>query len=182
MKTFNFHIFNTNALRLFFIFSFVNAWAQNDPAPVAPNFWDKVQFGGGFGLGLGSGYTDITIAPSAIYNFNNYVALGAGLQGSYVSSRNLYSSAIYGGSIIGLFNPINEIQLSAELEQVRVNTTIKGQNKFQDIKDNFWNTGLFLGAGYRTGNITVGVRYNILYKENDFVYSDAFMPFVRVYF
>lgn len=181
MKTFNFHIFNTNALCLFFILSFINMKAQNDPAPVAPNFWDKVQFGGGLGLGFGSGYTDITVAPSAIYNFNNYVALGTGLQGSYVSSKNLFSSAIYGASIIGLFNPINEIQLSAEVEQVRVNSTIKQQG-FPDIKDNFWNTGLFLGAGYRAGNVTVGARYNVLFKENNFVYSDAFMPFVRVFF
>jgi long-subunit fatty acid transport protein len=182
MKTFNFHIFNTNALCLLFVLSFINMKAQNDPVPVAPNFWDKVQFGGGLGLGFGSGYTDITVAPSGIYNFNNYVALGVGLQGSYVSTKNLFSSAIYGGSVIGLFNPINEIQLSAELEQVRVNSTIKGQNSFQDIKDNFWNTGLFLGAGYRAGNVTVGARYNVLFKENNFVYSDAFMPFVRVFF
>ena len=181
MKTFNFHIFNTNALCLFFILSFINMKAQNDPAPVAPNFWDKVQFGGGLGLGFGSGYTDITVAPSGIYNFNNHVALGVGLQGSYVSTKNLFSSAIYGGSIIGLFNPINEIQLSAELEQVKVNSTIKQQG-FPDVKDNFWNTGLFLGAGYRAGNVTVGARYNVLFKENNFVYSDAFMPFVRVFF
>ena len=181
MKTFNFHIFNTSTLCLFFIFSFINMNAQNDPAPVAPNFWDKVQFGGGLGLGFGSGYTDITVAPSAIYNFNDYVALGVGLQGSYVSTKNLFSSAIYGGSIIGLFNPINEIQLSAELEQVRVNSTIKQQG-FPDTKDHFWNTGLFLGAGYRAGNVTVGARYNVLFKENNFVYSDAFMPFVRVFF
>jgi hypothetical protein len=35
-----------------------------------------VQFGGGVGLGFGSNYTDISLAPSAIYNFNEYVALG----------------------------------------------------------------------------------------------------------
>jgi hypothetical protein len=35
-----------------------------------------VQFGGGVGLGFGSNYTDISFAPSAIYNFNEYVALG----------------------------------------------------------------------------------------------------------
>jgi hypothetical protein len=37
-----------------------------------------VQFGGGVGLGFGSNYTDISLAPSAIYNFNEYVALGLG--------------------------------------------------------------------------------------------------------
>jgi hypothetical protein len=38
-----------------------------------------VQFGGGVGLGFGSNYTDISLAPSAIYNFNEYVALGLGV-------------------------------------------------------------------------------------------------------
>jgi hypothetical protein len=40
------------------------------------NFWQNVQFGGGVGLGFGSNYTDISLAPSAIYNFNEYIALG----------------------------------------------------------------------------------------------------------
>jgi hypothetical protein len=37
------------------------------------DFWDHVQFGGGFGLSTGSGFTDVTVAPSAIYNFNSYI-------------------------------------------------------------------------------------------------------------
>ena len=144
-------------------------------------FWKHVQFGGGIGLSIGSGYTDITLAPIGVYNFNKYVSAGVGLQGSYVSSRNFYKAALYGGSVIGLFNPIEQVQLSVELEQVRVNRTIE-EIEGPNIKDDFWNTGLFLGAGFRTGNVIVGVRYNVLYTKNDYVYSDAFMPFVRVYF
>jgi hypothetical protein len=41
---------------------------------------------------------------------------------------------------------------------------------------------LFLGAGYRNENITFGVRYNVLHKERDNIYAEAFMPFVRVFF
>lgn len=142
------------------------------------NFWKKVQFGGGIGLSFGSGYTDISIAPSAIYNFNQYVALGLGAQYKYVKQRNYYASHLYGGSIIGLFNPINEIQLSAELEELRVNVDLDGSNS---NSQDYWNTGLFLGAGYRTGNVTIGARYNVL-NDNNNVYGSAFMPFVRVYF
>jgi long-subunit fatty acid transport protein len=151
------------------------------PPPIKNYFWEKVQFGGAFGLSVGSGFTDITLAPNAIYNFNRYVSLGAGLQGSYISSNiDGYKSAIYGGSLITLFNPIEQVQLSIEVEQVRVNRTL---NLFSgDVKDNFWNTGLFFGAGYRVENVTIGGRYNVLYNRNDFVYGDAFMPFIRVYF
>ena len=48
------------------------------------NFWEKVQFGGGLGLGFGSGYTNISVMPSAIYNVNEIVAVGVGLQFGYL--------------------------------------------------------------------------------------------------
>jgi len=142
------------------------------------DFWDHVRFGGGFGVSVGSGYTDILIAPSAIYNFNDYFSAGVGLQGSHVKFKNEYTSNIYGGSLIGLFNPVEAVQLSAELEEVRVNQEFK----VLDYKRNFWNTALYLGAGYRAENVTIGFRYNVLFKKDDFVYSEAFMPFVRIYF
>lgn len=168
-------------LLFLFLFTSSNLIAQRQSfTPKSKSFfWEKVQFGGGIGLSLGSGYTDISIAPSAIYNFNEYVALGIGAQYAHVKQKNYYSSNLYGGSIIGLFNPIKEIQLSAELEQLRVNVNLQGN--FPNPKD-YWNTGLFFGAGYRSGNVTIGARYNILYDDNKSAYSDAFMPFVRVYF
>ena len=144
------------------------------------DFWSHMQYGGGLGLAIGSGYTDITIAPSAIYNFNDYFALGLGLQGSYIKSKNQFASNLYGGSVVGLFNPIEEIQLSLEVEEVRVNSTFKAIPN--DIKRDFWNTGLFVGAGYRNENVTFGARYNLLFDKDKNVYSDALMPFIRVYF
>ena len=138
---------------------------------------NKVHFGGTLGLSIGSGFTDIVVAPSVIYDVNDYFSAGVGLQGSYVNFKNNFESYIYGASLIGLVNPIEEIQLSAELEQVRVNTTFD-----DNYKDNFWNTALFLGAGYRAQNITIGIRYNVLFDKNKSVYNEAFMPFVRVYF
>lgn len=152
---------------------------QNDLEPKKQNqFWKNVHFGGGIGLGFGSGYTDISLAPSAIYNFNEYVALGVGAQYKYLKQRDFYASHLYGGSVIGLFNPIPEIQLSAELEQLRVNVNLDGSNS---NSQDYWNTGLFIGAGYRSGNATIGGRYNVLTDKNN-IYGSAFMPFIRVYF
>lgn len=146
------------------------------------DFWNRVQFGGGLGVGIGSGYTDISILPSAIYNINEIVAVGAGLQFGYLSSKNYSSSFVYGGSLIGLVNPIPEIQLSAELEQVRVNTNFKSTIYNPNYSTNFWYTGLYLGAGYRTGSVTVGGRYDVLFNKEKSLNGSAFMPFVRVYF
>lgn len=149
-------------------------------APKKNLFWSKVQIGGGLGLGIGGNFTNITVAPSAIYPVNQYFSTGLGLQYSYIKQKGFYDSHIYGASLITLFNPIQEIQLSAELEELRVNNSY--DYSLSKIKDNFWNTALFLGAGYRNQNLTIGFRYNILHKEQNNVYSQAWMPFVRVYF
>uniref|UniRef100_UPI00404B2F4D hypothetical protein n=1 Tax=Flavobacterium sp. TaxID=239 RepID=UPI00404B2F4D len=131
-------------------------------------------------MGFGSGFTNITVAPSGIYNFNDKVALGLGVQYSYVNQKDFYQSHIYGGSIIGLIHPIEEIQLSAELEQLRVGNTYATPTG--NINDDFWNTAIFLGVGYRSNNVTIGLRYNVLHKDRNNVYVDPLMPFVRIYF
>jgi hypothetical protein len=164
-------------IAFFLVFNTGFSQEESQQKPV-PSFWDKVQFGGGLGLGFGSGYTDITVAPTAIYNFNQYVAVGAGVQYSYLRQKNFFTSNNYGASVIGLFNPIPEAQLSVELEQLRVNLTYEDI----DVTDDFWNTALFLGAGYRMENITIGARYNVLFDKDKNVYGEAFMPFVRVFF
>lgn len=150
-------------------------------------FWEKVRFGGGLGLGFGSGYTNIMLAPSAIYQFNNYVSAGVSLNGSYVNDRKYttaipeYQSWIYGGSLIALFQPIPQLQLSVEPEILRVNAKMETYDRLT-FNDDFWSTGLFIGAGFRTNNVTIGVRYNVLHDSDKNVYADALMPFVRVYF
>jgi hypothetical protein len=156
-------------------------YAQETPEiNTKSDFLNRLQFGGGLGLGIGNGYADIMIAPSAIYNFNNYVSAGLGVQYNYVKQRDLYKANMYGGSVIALFNPLEELQISTELEQLRINRSFNDAlgNDTQD----FWNTALFVGAGYRNENVTVGVRYNVLHKERDNIYAEAFMPFVRIYF
>jgi long-subunit fatty acid transport protein len=150
---------------------------NTEPKPKS-DFWKKVQFGGELGLGFGSGYSNITIAPSAIYNFNNYLSAGLGVQYSHLKQKEFYTSNMFGGSIIGLAQPVDEIQLSLELEQLRVNLDFDKTN----ISDNFWNTGLFVGAGYRMNNVTVGARYNLLFQSDKGVYGDALIPFVRMFF
>jgi hypothetical protein len=165
-----------------FLFGFKSEiHAQESPEiKIKSDFWNHLQFGGGLGLGVGNGFADIMVAPSAIYNFNEYVSAGISTQYNYVKQRDFYNANMYGGSLIALFNPIDELQISTELEQLRVNRTYTdslGKNS-QD----FWNTALFFGAGFRNENVTFGVRYNILHRDRDNIYTEAFMPFVRIFF
>ena len=175
-------IYLTFLLAIVFLFGFkFEIYAQETPEiKTKSDFLNHLQFGGGLGLGVGNGYADIMVAPSAIYNFNNYVSAGLGVQYNYVKQRDLYKANMYGGSVIALFNPLEELQISTELEQLRINRSFNDAlgNDTQD----FWNTALFVGAGYRNENVTVGVRYNVLHKDRDNIYAEAFMPFVRIYF
>jgi len=66
------------------------------------------------------------------------------------------------------------------LEELNINRKFEDNLTLQD--DSYWYTALFLGAGYRTGNITFGIRYDVLYDENKSIYADPWIPFVRVYF
>ena len=147
------------------------------PTQTKSAFWEKVRFGGGFGVNFGNNATDINIAPLMVYQVNEKFSIGAGLQGSYVEVKNNFSSLLYGASIMGFLNVIPSIQISGELEQMRVNTTF---DSF-DLEDNYWNTALFMGAGYTSNNMTFGVRYNVLHNKNS-IYSEAWMPFFRVLF
>lgn len=144
------------------------------------SFWKHVRFGGGLGLSFGDGFFSGTLAPSAIYEFNPQFALGVGLNGTYASRKDYYKATIFGGSVIGLYNPINELQLSAEFEELNVNR--KWEFEDGDVTDNYWYPALFLGAGYRSRHVTFGIRYDVLYDDDKSIYANAWMPFVRVYF
>lgn len=140
-----------------------------------PKFWDNVQFGGGLGLGFGSNSTVFSISPSAVYNFNKYVA--AGLGGSYLyAKQNSVKSNVFGASVISLFNPIEQLQVSAEFKQMFVN------QKWRDMKTYFDFPALYLGLAYRMGNFSAGLQYDVLYDKDHTIYASPFSPIVRFYF
>ncbi len=144
------------------------------------SFWNNVRFGGGLGLSFGDGFFGGTIAPSAIYEFDNAFAMGLGLNATFNNEKSIYKSTILGGSLIGLFNVINEVQLSAEFEQLHVNRRYDVNINLDD--DKYWSPALFLGIGYRNGNVTFGIRYDVLYDADKSIYIDPWAPFVRFYF
>ncbi|MEO5788553.1 MAG: alpha-ketoglutarate decarboxylase [Gelidibacter sp.] len=158
----------------------LHSQAQIQTAQSSSDFWNHVRFGGGIGLSLGDGFFSGTLAPSAIYEFNNQFALGIGLNGTYNTQKNAYKSTVLGGSLIGLFNPIPEIQLSAEFEELNVSRN--WDDRFAIPKENYWYPALFVGAGFRSHNVAVGIRYDVLYDKAKSIYAEAWAPFVRVYF
>ncbi|MET2985291.1 hypothetical protein [Aureibaculum conchae] len=157
---------------LLLVFTSTFLYSQNTDKP---KFWEKVQFGGGLGLSISNNFTTISIAPSAIYNFNQYVAVGPGL--SYLYSKSgTFKANVFGTGLITLFNPVQNLQLSAEYEHLFVNQ----KNGFE--KSSFDYPALYVGGAYRMGNFSAGLRYDVLYNANKTIYASAFSPIIRFYF
>ena len=139
------------------------------------SFWDNVRIGGGLGLGFGSNSTTINVSPSAIYDFQNGFALGVGV-GYLYSKVQDFRSNVFSPGIVGLYNPAEQIQLSAEFEHLFVN------QKLGSISDNFDYPALYMGVAYRTGWAAFGVRYDVLYDERDAIFASPWSPIIRIYF
>lgn len=139
------------------------------------DFWQNVRFGGGFGLSFGN-TTTIAISPSAIYDFDNGFALGAGLNYTH-SSTEANKANLYGINMLALYNiPLVNLQVSSEFEQLFVNRRIN------NITDNYNYPALHLGLAYRRGRAAIGFRYDVLFNNNKSVYSSAISPVFRFYF
>ncbi len=147
---------------------------------IKTNFWDNVRYGGSFGLNFGDGFFGATLGPSAIYEFNDKLAFGSGLNITFNNQKDISKTTILGGHLIALYNIIPSLQASVEFEQLHV-------SRRYDIRvdlpnENFWSPALFFGAGFRNGNVTLGLRYNVLFNEEDSIYVDPLIPFIRVFF
>ncbi len=181
MNLFDFFFKKIIVFFVFTCFIMTSTIAQENTEKQKSEFWKHVRFGGGIGLSFGDGFFSGTLAPSGIYQINNQVALGLGLNASFNKQKNIYKSTILGGSLIGLYNPIQEIQLSGEFEQLHVSRNFD-EGFISDLDTNYWSPALFVGAGYRAQNVTIGMRYDLLYSQKNSVYAQAWVPFIRVYF
>ena len=149
--------------------------SANSPNP----FWEQVRFGGSLGLSFGNGYFTGALAPAAIYDFNQTLSAGVGLNAAY-ASQNTFKATSLGGSLIGLLRPFRGIQLSTEFEQLHINRRFEldGGNP----REQSWVPALFLGIGYNTGPVVAGIRYDVLHDSEKSFYGNALMPFVSIYF
>lgn len=172
-------LFNV-AISIIFSLFFCISYGQDTPKE--SNFWEEVSFGGNIGANFSTRFTNVLIAPQAIYRVNDYVGLGLGLNYSYVRRNfddgNDFKSNLAGGSLIGLFQPVEQLQLSADFEYLHVNQNFDNSQ----LDRQYWVPALFLGAGYRQGNFVIGARYDVLFNENKSVYQNGIQPFVRVLF
>ena len=164
-------------LTVLMTFVFAICFAQN--TSTKSDFWKNVNFYGGIGFNFANGGFNGSISPGAVYQFNEIMSAGLGVNVNYFKQGDSKLWA-YGPSVIVLANPIKQIQLSGEYETLRINTSI--QTNGAELESKYWSDALFLGIGYRTRNATVGFRYNVIYDERDSIYLNALVPFIRINF
>ncbi|CAN0600756.1 unnamed protein product, partial [Ectocarpus sp. 12 AP-2014] len=127
------------------------------------------------------GGTNISLSPNLIYNVSDNFSLGAGVQGSYNSIKNVQKTTTFGANVIGQYNLSKKLMSLLEFAQLKVNT--KQETPTGEIKDDFWESALFVGAGYNINNkISIGAKFNVLYDDDESVYSSPIIPFVNITF
>lgn len=140
----------------------------------------RLKFGLGFGLSFVGG-TNIALSPNLIYSLSDKVSLGAGIQGSYMSIKDLQNTTTFGGNLLFQYSPVNKLVTLMEYALLNVNT--KTETPTGENKRNYWDSAIFLGAGLNiTDKITVGAKYNLLYKKDESVYTSPILPFVNISF
>ncbi|MBT8316729.1 MAG: hypothetical protein HKP59_03825 [Lutibacter sp.] len=157
----------------------INLFSQNSELD-RHRFIDDVRFGGGINIGAGNNYSTFSISPSAIYDFSDKFSAGLSATYVYVKNKSTVSRTtnIYGGSVLALYKPIRNMQFSTEFEQLKINQNIAFLNDAD-----LWQSALYIGAEYVTGNISMGLRYDVLFdKATNIIYSSALSPIFRVYF
>lgn len=157
-----------------------NFFAQNSDLN-QHRFIDDVRFGGGINISMGSNYSSFSISPSAIYDFSNEFSAGFGLTYVYVKNKSFSNSTtnIFGGNVIALYKPIENLQFTTEFEQLKIDQAYAFLNEGASL----WQPALYIGAEYVTGNISIGLRYDVLFdKTTNVIYSSALSPVFRVYF
>ena len=138
----------------------------------------KLKFGSGFGLNFVGG-TNISISPNLTYNVSNKVAFGLGVQFNYLALKDIQNTTTYGANTLFQYRPSQKIMTLLEFAQLRVST----KSEIDDSKKNYWDSALFVGAGLNvTKKIAIGAKYNLLYKEDESIYSSPVIPFVNISF
>lgn len=154
---------------LLFLFFSISTFSQKT------DFWNRVQYGGGFTVGFTNNQTTIGISPSAIYNFDNGFALGTSINYLYSKFDNTITN-LYGASIISLYQTKFGVQLSGDFDYHFATQKSFGNS----INTNF--PALHLGIAYNQGRFAIGIRYDVLYDENTSVFASPFSPVIRFYF
>ncbi|MCA4782974.1 hypothetical protein IF125_12025 [Empedobacter stercoris] len=154
-------------------------YAQINQNQLLNNNW---RFGGGLGLSFGNnGYFGFNVSPSVGYMIANNLELGAAAGYQYAKDDYAKLNLFNAGPYVNFF-PVENLFLRANYMYYT------GKQKYNERYNYNYETkldesALWLGAGYQSSGsvrFQAGVMYNVLYKENESIFSSGFQPFMGV--
>lgn len=158
-----------------------NVWAQKEIVEDGgTSFWERVYFGGNFGLQFGD-VTAIDLSPLAGYMFTNQFSAGLGVTYQYVKfndrfSNNDFSTDVYGGRVFGRYNFTQQFFGHTEFE----NLNLEVFDPLEGDVDRQWVPGFFVGGGIfqpigRSAGLSFTLLYNLLHDDNESPYASPFV-------
>ncbi|BDD10918.1 hypothetical protein FUAX_33500 [Fulvitalea axinellae] len=173
--------------RLFFLFFFTIFTAVGAFSQGANPFWDRVRYGGNFGLAFGSNSTYIEASPTISYLLTERFSAGVGFTYQYVSREYEFISqqggvetktlkaSVFGPKIQARYNVTEQFFALAELEQLS-----NEYYKSFDEKVRVWSTGTFLGGGYSQplggrGNVYIAALWNFTFDDKKSPYPEPYV-------
>ena len=163
---------------MFFVLlcSTVQAQKGDYELPQQSSITDRLYYGGGFGLGGGSGGISISLSPIVGFMVSNRVSLGLGITYRYYKyedSFTSYSDNQWGGQVFGRINIIRP--LFAMVQYSFLNYSYRGdQNDRRVVERLPIGLGISQPIGGRSAiNITAG--YDVLYIDNNGPYGSPWV-------
>src|SRR5258708_28982086 len=137
---------------------------QNTNAQVQPqkeSFWERVYFGGNFGLNFGTNFTEVEISPLMGYKLTDKLSVGLGATYIYFKEKipayNFsYETSIYGGDVFTRY--FFTESLFGHLETGALNLDVPG-TYYPYALTRQWIQNFLVGGGYRS---QVGARSSFM--------------------
>lgn len=143
------------------------------------NYQDKWRVGGGVAMNFGdNGAFALNVSPFIGYEVVKNLEAGVSTGYQYSKYRDVKQNLFSVGPYLNYY-PIQSIFVRAQYEHYTGNEKIR----HSPHSYSFDESALWLGGGYRTGGrvqLYVGMLYNVLYKENESLFAEAFQPIVGV--
>ena len=148
------------------------------------SFFDRLNYGGNFGAQFGS-YTMVNISPTVTYRFTDRLWAGPGVTYIYYSQSDgrgrTISSTVYGGSLVGRYQVLEQLFLQTQLESLSVPVYYINTNTNEITLRRQLVVSPLVGAGYlvpfnKTGSgVFLTALYNLNYKNSYGLYASPFI-------
>ena|SRR5699024_4242629 len=143
------------------------------------NKQNKWRIGGGLGVNFGDhGAFTLNVSPFIGYELTSNLEGGVTTGYQYSKYRNRRQNLFSVGPYIN-FYPMQLLFIRTQYEYFTGTTKLKDSSHSSSFDEN----ALWIGGGYRTGGrvqMYAGIMYNVLYKENESLFSEAYQPIVGV--